>query len=124
MNNHKEKVDVLKRMFERVCGPTKINIRFEEDMLNIENGTFGISETEIEVKSIRGIMKVPGYALDRAETFRGFNGEPGDVDWVEIFADRNFLQVAKAAVLAWIEMQLDSHIDYLDTESQVKELLG
>jgi hypothetical protein len=60
----------------------------------------------------------------RTETRRGFNGDPDDVDWVEIAAERNFLQIAKCAVVAWVEMQLDSLIDYLDTEAQAKELLG
>jgi len=125
MNNIEEKVKQLQSMFERVCkNPPVISWNKTDDYISIANGSLTICDTEMEVKSIKGTIKVPAFELSKFVYQSGNNWGPDGGDVVELSVNRQFDNIAKDAVIAYVEAQLDSFLDFLATEEQAKELFG
>jgi hypothetical protein len=124
MNNIEEKVIQLTKMFERVSKNPPL-IGWDKDGINIANGSLTICDTEMEVKSIKGTIKVPAFELSKF-VYQPSNNrwEPDGGDVVELSVKRQFDEIAKDAIVAFIEEQLDSFLDFLATEEQAKELFG
>ncbi len=123
MKHIKENKVVLESMFSKIFNTDSPAITFENGELTIGN-TLVIYETEITVKRIGGEITVPGYGLSRIETKYFRPDDEPVVDMAELAEERVFVQIAKAAVVAWCEMLADAHIDRLDCEAQARELFG
>lgn len=94
-----------------------LDARYDEPTILIGDGLLTIRPTEVEVKSILGTKKMPGFVLEIAKYYPATHWQPEEYDYAEVATDRNFGNIVLLALKTWVAYQAQC---YLEAEGYAK----